>query len=82
MNQPMASESAVSDKCPCEFGPVIRFKVCVAVRRKQLGASPALPSDLPELGSWDYLTRAASRKARPVKINLLSSRFQQQDFPV
>jgi hypothetical protein len=82
MNQPMASESALSDECPREFGPVIRVKVGVAVRRDQLSASPALPSDSPELGSWEDLTRAASRKARPVKINLLSSRFQQQDFPV
>jgi hypothetical protein len=80
MNQPMASKSALSDESHWDFGPVIRVKGGVAVRRRQLGASPALLSDFPELGSWEELTRAASRKARPFRIDLLSSRIQQQDL--
>ena len=80
MNQPIASESALSDESRWEFGPVIQVKVGIAVRRNQLRASPALPSGLP--APWEDVTRSASRKARLVKINLLSSRFQQQDFAV
>jgi hypothetical protein len=78
MNQPIASESALSDESRWEFGPVIQFKVGIAVRRSQLSASPALPSGFSALGLWEALDRAASRKARLVKNNLLSSRFQQQ----
>ena len=64
MNQPNASESALWDECPCEFRLLIRVKAGVAVRRKQLGSSPALPSGLPELGSCQDVTRAASKKGR------------------
>jgi hypothetical protein len=85
MNQPFASESVLSDESHWEFVPVIQVKAGavragVAVRRKQLRASPALPSDWPELGPREDLARAASGKARPVRINLLSSQFRQQDF--
>lgn len=62
MNQLNASESALSDECPGEFGPLIRVKVGVAVRREQLGASLALPRGLLELGSCQDVTRAASKK--------------------
>ena len=75
MKLPIASESVLSDESLWEFVPVIRVKA-----GRKLSASPALPSSLPELKPWEGLTRAASRKARPLRINLLSNRFQQQDF--
>ena len=80
MNLPFASESVLSDESHWEFVPVIQVKAGAAVRRNQLRASPTLSSDWPELGPREDLTRAAWGKARPVRINLLSSQFRQQDF--
>ena len=80
MSQPIASESALSDECPGEFRPLIRVKVGVAVRRKQLGASPALPRGFTGVGIVPGChPRSVKGRARRVKSNLLSSRFQQQD---
>ena len=80
MNQPIAFESALSNESRWEFGSVMQVKVGVAVRRNQLSTWSAFLSGLPEPGLWEHLTRAASREARHVRINLLSSGFQQQDF--
>jgi hypothetical protein len=80
MNLPIASESAMNEEYQWEFVPVIRVKAGLAVRRNPPSGSPALPSGLLELGPWEDHARAASRQARPVKINLLFGQIQQQNL--
>jgi len=50
MNQPNAYESALRDESQCELCPLTRVKAGVAVRIKQLCASPELQNRLRELG--------------------------------
>jgi len=50
MNRPHASESARRDESRCELCPLSRVKAGVAVRIKQLCASPELQNRLRELG--------------------------------
>jgi Fe2+ transport system protein FeoA len=50
MNWPNASESALRDESRCELCPLSRVKAGVAVRIKQLCASPELQNRLRELG--------------------------------
>ena len=50
MNGPNAFESAFRDESRCEVCPLSRVKAGVAVRIKQLCASPELQSRLRELG--------------------------------
>jgi Fe2+ transport system protein FeoA len=50
MNRPNAFESALRDESRCEVCPLSRVKAGVAVRIKQLCASPELQNRLRELG--------------------------------
>jgi Fe2+ transport system protein FeoA len=50
MNRPNAFESALRDEPRCEVCPLSRVKAGVAVRIKQLCASPELQHRLRELG--------------------------------
>jgi Fe2+ transport system protein FeoA len=50
MNRPIAFESAQRDESRCELCPLSRVKAGVAVRIKQLCASPDLQNRLRELG--------------------------------
>jgi len=50
MNRPNAFESALRDESRCELCPLSRVKAGVAVRIKQLCASPDLQNRLRELG--------------------------------
>ncbi len=50
MNRPNAFESAPRDESRCELCPLSRVKAGVAVRIKQLCASPDLQNRLRELG--------------------------------
>jgi ferrous iron transport protein A len=50
MNRPNAIESALGDESRCELCPLSRVKAGVAVRIKQLCASPELQNRLRELG--------------------------------
>jgi Fe2+ transport system protein FeoA len=50
MNRPNAYESALRDESRCELCPLSRVKAGVAVRIKQLCASPDLQNRLRELG--------------------------------
>ena len=50
MNRPNAFESALSNESRCEICPLSRVKAGVAVRIKQLCASPELQNRLRELG--------------------------------
>ena len=50
MNWPNAIESASRDESRCELCPLSRVKAGVAVRVKQLCASPELQTRLRELG--------------------------------
>ena len=50
MNWPNAYESALRDESRCEICPLTRVKAGVAVRIKQLCASPELQNRLRELG--------------------------------
>jgi len=50
MNRPNAFESALRDESRCEICPLSRVKAGVAVRIKQLCASPELQDRLRELG--------------------------------
>jgi Fe2+ transport system protein FeoA len=50
MNWPNAFESALRDESRCEICPLSRVKAGVAVRIKQLCASPELQNRLRELG--------------------------------
>ena len=50
MNWPNAFESALPDQSRCELCPLSRVKAGVAVRIKQLCASPELQNRLRELG--------------------------------
>ena len=50
MNWPNAPESALQDQSRCELCPLSRVKAGVAVRIKQLCASPELQNRLRELG--------------------------------
>ena len=50
MNWPNAFESALQDQSRCEICPLSRVKAGVAVRIKQLCASPELQNRLRELG--------------------------------
>jgi Fe2+ transport system protein FeoA len=50
MNRPRTSESSFRDESRCEVCPLSRVKAGVAVRIKQLCASPDLQNRLRELG--------------------------------
>ena len=50
MNRPNAFESALRDESRCEVCPLSRVKAGVAVRIKQLCASPEVQNRLRELG--------------------------------
>jgi Fe2+ transport system protein FeoA len=50
MNRPSAFESALKDESRCEVCPLSRVKAGVAVRIKQLCASPEVQNRLRELG--------------------------------
>ncbi len=50
MNWPNAFESALQDQSRCEICPLSRVKAGVAVRIKQLCASPEIQNRLRELG--------------------------------
>ena len=50
MNRPNAYESALRDESRCEICPLSRVKAGVAVRIKQLCASPEMQNRLRELG--------------------------------
>lgn len=50
MNWPSAFESAIRDESRCEVCPLSRVKAGVAVRIKQLCASPEVQNRLRELG--------------------------------
>jgi hypothetical protein len=64
MNQPNATESALRDGSRREFRPLIWIKAGVAARWNWLGSLPGLPNGLPELGSCQDVTRAASKHGR------------------
>ena len=77
MNQPIASESALSDEGPGEFRPLIRVKLGVAPEAAWFVAGP--PERFAGAGIVPGChPRRVKEWARQVKSNLPSRRFQQE----